>query len=48
MPPDGFVISELLIAAENGVSISETFPATGYSISNAIKFTFCKQLFAII
>ena len=31
-----------------GVSISEAFSRTGYNISNARKFQFCKQPFEII
>ena len=46
VPPNGVVILKLLIY--NGVSISEAFSRTGYNVSNARKFQFCKQPFEII
>ena len=46
VPPKGVVILKLLIS--NGVSISEAFSRTGYKISNARKFHFCKQPFESI
>ena len=46
VPPNGVLILKLLI--QNGVSISEVFPTTGFNISKTRKLQFCKQPFEII
>ena len=43
---NGVMILKLLIW--NGLSLSEVFSRTGYNISNAWKFQFCKQPFEVI